>query len=53
MFLIGEVVEHQHLTYKEPLVAGDIFRHSTFARKKSCARFSDETIQRFYSFNVR
>ena len=53
MFLMGETVERQHLTYKEPVVAGDIFRHSTLAKKKSCLRHTDETLQRFYSFNVR
>ena len=53
MFLVGEVVEQQHLTYKEPLVAGDILRHSKIARKGKCMRYTDVTVQRYYSFNVR
>ena len=53
MFLAGEVVEHQHLTYKEPLVAGDILRHTDIARKRKCLRHTDATLQRFYSFNIR
>ena len=53
MFLVGDVVERQHLTYKEPLVAGDILRHSNIAKKGKCERHTDGTVQRFYSFNIR
>jgi hypothetical protein len=53
MFLIGETVERQHLTYKEPLVAGDLLRHANVARKIKCWRHTDDTIQRYYAFGLR
>lgn len=52
MFLVGEMVERQHLMHREPLVAGDILRQKEFVQKLHCLRHTDATVQRFYNFNT-
>jgi len=42
------VVELQHLTHLEPLIASDLLEHEDFVVKKACYNFLDRTIQRYF-----
>ncbi|XP_065584406.1 VWFA and cache domain-containing protein 1-like [Artemia franciscana] len=46
------VVELQHLTHLEPLIASDLLEHEDFVVKKACYNFLDRTIQRYYQINM-
>lgn len=41
-----------HLAHREPSVASEILQRKGFVTKMTCARLGDQTMQRFYLFNI-
>ena len=44
--------EKQHITHRESLIAHDILNHKGLVTKRVCNNFLENTMQRYYQFNV-
>lgn len=42
----------EHITYKESYVANDILNHEILIKKKLCANYLNQTIERFFQLNT-
>lgn len=59
-FLIGHPIfleslnrrQVEHITHKESFIANELLNHKILVEKKNCLNYLNETIERFYNFNM-